>query len=74
MLKLSFARLTAVDRTTEDKFYVASIVFKNEDGTEVSGTYGSRPGDTYGMAVEVRAAITEWIAAGKSVGTWKPPT
>ncbi|MVA17416.1 hypothetical protein GOZ94_00460 [Agrobacterium vitis] len=74
MFNLSFVRLTAVDRTTEDKVYVASMVFKNEDGTEVSGTYGSRPGDTYGMAVEVRAAITEWIAAGKSVGTWKPPT
>ncbi|MBB4005799.1 hypothetical protein [Allorhizobium taibaishanense] len=43
----------------------------DSNGNDLSGHYTSRPTDTYGIASAVRSAITEWIAAGKPVGTWK---
>ena len=70
-----FIELLAVAATPQPEVYVATILADIDgDGVIEQVPYGSLPNDRFGIAPEVRAAVTEWINRHKPVTPYVPPT
>lgn len=71
----SFSTLLAVAATPQPDVYVATILADIDgDGTLEMASYGSYPDDNFGIAPQVRSAITDWIDEGKPVSPYVPLT
>jgi hypothetical protein len=67
--------LTALAAEANPDHFLATIEMILEGETETETVlYSSTPSDTHGIAVEVRAAITDWLNAGKPVTPYVPKT
>lgn len=70
-----FVELIAVARQVTPNCYTATIIADIDgDGTTEEVLYGVVPDDNYGIAPQVKAAVTDWIDEGKPVAAYVPPT
>lgn len=66
--------LISVSATAETNVYVALVDITDVNGERYVTEYGSRPGDTFGLAPLVRAAVEQWITDGRLVAPYVPPS
>ena len=65
--------IQAVTATADPGIYVATVDITDMDGDRYITDYPSIPGDTFGLAPVIRAAIDQWIADEKPVQPYEPP-
>jgi len=64
----------SVTATLEPDVYILDVDITDMNGERYRCEYASRPDDTFGLAPVVRENLEQWIAAGKPVGAYVPPT
>ncbi|MDX0260525.1 hypothetical protein [Sinorhizobium meliloti] len=70
-----FIQLLGVAEQAAPNCYIATIIADEDDnGTYETVAYGVTPEDNYGIAPEVKAAVTEWINNRQPVSPYVPPT
>lgn len=65
--------LIAVTSTAEPDVYIADVDVTDANGERYVAEYGSRPGDSFGLAPMIRTAVEQWIADGKPVLPYVEP-
>lgn len=70
---MQFHEIQAVTATADPGIYVATVDITDMDGDRYITDYLSIPGDTFGLAPVIRAAIDQWIADEKQVQPYEPP-
>jgi hypothetical protein len=69
-----FIELLAVAQTHQPEIYIVDLLIDFDgDGTIERVQYGSHPDDHFGIATEVREAVTDWINHRKPVVPYVPP-
>lgn len=65
--------LQAVTATADPAIYVATVDITDVNGERYVAEYASIPGDSFGLAPYVRAAVEQWIAEERPVQPYAPP-
>lgn len=66
--------ITAVRETEEAGVYVVAADLTDMEGERYVADYASRPDDGFGLAPQIRAGLDLWIAQGRPVAPYVPPT
>lgn len=64
----------SVTATEDPDRFVLSVDMTDMNGNRYVTDYVSIPGDTFGLAPAVRSALGGWLAAGRPVVPYTPPT
>lgn len=70
---MQFHEIISVSATNEPDVYLALVDITDNDDERSEVGYVSRPGDTFGLAPQVRTAVLQWIADGKTVEPYVLP-
>lgn len=80
-MKAILTQLKEVRATIDSDHYVAVVDYELRDPktevvveTVLDAEYGVVPEDTFGMAPQVVLAVADWIAEGKPIVPYAPPT
>lgn len=66
--------LISVAETSTPGVYNAEVDITDKYGDRYNTIYGVVPEDTFGLSPQVVLAVAEWIAEGKPVAPYVPPT
>lgn len=71
---MQFHELNSVQATNIDGSYIVMVDITDMDGIRGAMQFSVNPTDQFGLGPTVRAAVEQWIAEGKEIIPYTPPT